>query len=378
MLLFLGCTRPSPSERLAFISEQGSETWLYIAQIGNSVTLEKIASAVTWRTPVWSPDGQKLAFLDEQEGGSSLYVVDVNSLRIQRVTDEIDVRLYAWDPSGEFIALSAAHENNDDIFLVSLDGQSSINLTPNNQSADCCPVWSQNGNYIAFLSANNVTSSSLCREGCKYKAHVMNRDGTDNRRITKDKSIVDAYQGECYLTWSPDDHHLAFTSGCYPTENMNIYRFSFEENSLLKLTSDHADDRFSTWCSDGKMLFRSFRGERERLYIMDQDGQNQRRVPWDIEDVNLVDWTDDCQHFVWQDANTNEILIGDLATQQVISTGIQGCSPTWLSSGDWIAFTTQCLYPEESDIWIMNNLGKDVLNLTTEISGNSFNPVWSP
>lgn len=378
LFLLAECAAPAPTAQLAFISEFEGQTWIYVVLPQQATRAVQVSSAVRWDPPTWSPDGRKLAFRIRRNFLTQLYVMDATALQAHQISGLLAVSNYAWDPGSQLIAFSATRHDEEDIFVASAETAARENLTMGNQAADRTPVWSHNGQYIAYLSATGVSETSLCREGCLYKAYLMNRDGTQQRRVTTDETPQDVHRAECSLAWSPDDRYLLFDTGCRPTEILNLYWFDLQENEVRKLTSDQTDDRFGSWCADGSIMFRSFRDFGEQLYHMNQDGSAQQRVPWEIEDVNAVVWTPDCQHFVWPAADTHELLIGDRTSQQVLATGIQGCAPQWSVAGDWIAFTTECLGGEASDIGIMDKTGAHVAILTEDILGKNYAPAWQP
>jgi Tol biopolymer transport system component len=165
---------------------------------------------------------------------------------------------------------------------------------------------------------------------------------------------------------------------------MDVYVLDWQTGELSRLTTNETRDRMSVWLSNDELLFRSFRNKiGERFYVMNRDGTNVHPLPWDITKVNSVDWSNDYRWFAWEANDTKEILVGDLKTEQIKYTGVRGGDPKWSSSGLWIAFTTSCRAFTEAcfaqttgDIWVMNREGLCVLNLTSDIAGRKYQPVW--
>lgn len=388
--LVAGCAKSPQMTELAFVSVQGKDASLYIVQPDGS-GLRQVSNTVPWSVPnqQWSPDGNRLAFLDEYQDLLALYTTGKLSQVPQRLTAGMDVISYEWSPDGKKIAFSAIQGDDEDIYVISLDTLSLVNLTAGNNAADVAPKWSHDGKRIAFLSAPGVKNSKRCQEGCSYRVYIIDENGFNSRRVKPESLLPQEQLSECAPAWSPDDLYLALTRGCYPTEPWNILLFDLQTGKIVSLTTNdfgNSRDRWSVWLSNEQLLVRSFRADvsGEHYRIINRDGTNDRRLlPWDIGDVNLIDWTNDRRWFVWQEfawgnKGTNEIVIGDLTTKQVTRTEVKGCSPKWSPSGFWIAYTTECIDQQKSDVWVMDRTGRNQRNLTAQLQGINHFPVWAP
>jgi Tol biopolymer transport system component len=373
---------------LAFVSLQGKNALLYTVKPDGS-DLRQVSSTVAWYTPnqQWSPDGSRLAFLAEYQGVTTLYITGKSNASPQRLTIGLDVRSYDWSPSGKEIAFAAIRGDVEDIYIVSLGTLNVINLTAGSSGVNTEPKWSHDGKCIAFLSvpgAKNIKQTG----GSGDRVYIMDANGANKRRVKPESPLPQEHLSECAPAWSPDDHYLAFNHGCLSVDPWNIYLFELQTGNTFQVTTNGFDDSMDRWCvwlSNEQLLVRSFRADvsGEHYRVMNRDGTNDRRLlPWDIENVNLIDWTSDLRWFVWQefewgDKGTNEIVIGDLTTKQITRTGVKGCSPKWSPSGFWIAYTTECLDQQKSDVWVMDRSGKNQRNLA-QLQGINHFSVWSP
>lgn len=384
LIMLPGCgVSPPTGETLAFVSVQEERRQLYITDTDGS-GLREVTDALSWYSPTWSPDGQRLAFVAEEQEIPSLYVLEAaNAAALPlRLTTGITVGTFDWDSTGGKIVFSAIQGVEEDIYVVFPDTLELVNLTAGNNAADEIPGWSHDETHIVFLSAAGFSNHHLCQEGCRYKVYMMESSGANRRPITAGSPVIAEYISECSPHWSPDDRYLIF-NGCYLSEpGMNIYLFDSQTGQVSSLTTKETTERWSSWLSNDEILFRSLREEAysEELYVMNLDNPIPRLfLPWDTVNINAMNWTSDHHWFVWSDAETHEILIGDMTTEQITSTETQGCSPRWSSSGDWIAFTTACLEDTEgSDIWVMKKDQSQLVNLTADILGKNEQPVWSP
>ena len=69
-------------------------------------------------------------------------------------------RLPLWSPDGERIAFASERDGNPELYVMNADGSAVTRLTYND-AADIFPAWSPNGNKIAFQTAYTVTNSDI-------------------------------------------------------------------------------------------------------------------------------------------------------------------------------------------------------------------------
>lgn len=140
--------------------------------------------------PSWSPNQDRLAFHDSQDGT----VVTIN----RDGTDRRAVgkgEFAAWSPKGDVIAYKGCLAGGDcGLILARPDGAERQRLTTD--ANDGQPAWSPDGNSLTFVSN---------RDG-NWEIYAVNRDGSWLRRIT----IDDATDG--LPEFSPDGLRIAFRS----------------------------------------------------------------------------------------------------------------------------------------------------------------------
>ena len=94
--------------------------------------------------PVWSPNGQKIAFWSS--GGDDfnfeVYVTDLNGENLMTLSQHsaVDV-LPTWSPDSTKIAFMSTRDGNPEIYVMGADGLNPVNLT-NNPANDEYPMWS--------------------------------------------------------------------------------------------------------------------------------------------------------------------------------------------------------------------------------------------
>jgi Ca2+-binding RTX toxin-like protein len=153
--------------------------------------------------PAWSPDGTKIAF----SAGSPT----------------------AFDEA--------------DIFVMNADGTNQTNLTPEETLPQCPnqpgfrhkgasedPGWSPDGQKIAF------EGTTICPNGSGTDVWIMNADGSNKTVVNGDDGTADRQP-----VFSPDGNELAFTSdGDNSSSVQKLYKVSLSTFSLTKLTTGEA------------------------------------------------------------------------------------------------------------------------------------------
>jgi Tol biopolymer transport system component len=225
----------------------------------------------------WSPDGRRIAFIttDDYYGDPPLHVgvVDVAGGSVRNLTpNSLFTNDPVWSPDGQKIAFGSYQNRNWEIYVMNKDGSSQTNLT-NNASRDAEPQWSTDGGQIAWVSN---------RDG-NYEIYVMNADGSAPINLTQDP----AEDGD--LQWSPDGQRIAFASS--RDGNREIYVMNKDGSSQTNLTNNPAGDTDPQWSPDGqKIAFLSYRDGNAEIYVMNADGSGQTNLTNDPGNDTTPRW----------------------------------------------------------------------------------------
>jgi tricorn protease len=145
----------SPDGRwIAYYSDASGEMELYLrSHDGKGEPRQLTEGSSTWRYPVsWSPDSKSLAFGDSH---SRLHVLDVEtkSLTVADTGRRGDIDTYRWSPDSRWITYETTHPetNLPSLAVYSLDDQS-VSVLGDGLTFDFNPVFSQDGDYLFFLS----------------------------------------------------------------------------------------------------------------------------------------------------------------------------------------------------------------------------------
>ncbi len=140
----------------------------------------------------WSPDSSRIVYysasLASQLG--QVCTVSIDGSEVVSVVSEPPVYNVepVWSPDGQRIAFRSIRNENHDIYVVDADGGSEQRLT-DVPALDTEPDWSPDGAWIVFASNRDT--------GVATDIYIMRADGSDVRRLTDDPAK------DSYPVWSP-------------------------------------------------------------------------------------------------------------------------------------------------------------------------------
>jgi Tol biopolymer transport system component len=264
------------------------------------------------RTPVWSPDGTRIAFISNRNYISSLYVMNADGSNARLVTDQVpSPALPAWSPDGKKIALGGGGgdllglgKQFFNIYVVNLDGSGLIKLT-SDSGLNGAPSWSPDGCQITFSSLRDADG--------RAKIWVMNADGSNQTRLTNIHNTSNpAFYGDTWPSWSPDGTKILFdgyrdfngSRNCYAVNCSEIFVMNADGSNDHPITSDPNRGGIyesPKWSPDGTKIVTSLPlgtiadsvDLGRAIVVMNADGSNQinlsNRSDHAFFDVS-VDW----------------------------------------------------------------------------------------
>ena len=212
-------------------------------------------------TPRFSPNMQKIAYLEFVGNNPRVYMLDLDTNRRQALGNFPGMTFApVFSPDSSKVLLSYANHGSTNIYEMDIRTRKTHQLTYGS-AISTSPSYSPDGSKIVFNSDR----------GGNQQLYVMNADGSDVQRISFGKGR--------YATpvWSPRGDYIAFTKMANGAFYIGVM---YPDGSGERILADGYLVEGPTWSPNGRVLmyFRQDRGSPVRLYSIDLTGYNERRI----------------------------------------------------------------------------------------------------
>jgi TolB protein len=107
-------------------------------------------------SPVWSPDGTRVAYVSFESSRPAIYVQSIATGRKEQITNFKGLNgAPAWSPDGQKLAMVLSKDDNPEIYTVDLATRAFTRVT-NMYAIDTEPSWTTDGTGIFFTSDRGV------------------------------------------------------------------------------------------------------------------------------------------------------------------------------------------------------------------------------
>ena len=230
--------------------------------------------------PVWSPDGNKIAFVSYRDGRPDIFIMKFDGSEPINITNSASEDYSpAWAPDGEKLVFST-HTGNTEIYKINIDAKNLVQLT-NINSFDAEPSVS-----ISPKSGLNVVVFQSNRNNPDYsELYVMVLDGSDVKRLTPNRQR----QWDTSPSFSPDGTKIVFISS--QLGQNDIFVVYSDGTNLQQLTFTNSANQYSpSWSPDGRhIIFSSHSDDMNTIYQMESDGSNVIQII-KMKDANYPSW----------------------------------------------------------------------------------------
>lgn len=212
-------------------------------------------------TPRFSPDGSRLAYVSYQGRRARVWVLDLaTGGRRLLVPGLAQTSAPRFSPDGRRIAYALSANGNTDIWIANADGSGEPRQLTTAPGIDTSPSFSPDGSRIVFESDR----------GGSQQLYVMNADGSNQRRIS--------FGGGAYGSpvWSPNGNQIAFVRvGAFRIGVMNA-----SGGGERILTDGWQDEAPSWAPNSQFVMFNRFnRAGNSSLFAVPVNGGPARRLP---------------------------------------------------------------------------------------------------
>jgi hypothetical protein len=261
-----------PAGKLVFQTAFGGN--LYVIHADGS-GLERITTGVD---PMWSPNGQQIAFTRWQEP-RGVWVIDTENGNEWRAFDWSETRWPSWSPEGDEILFSRQDGGRTEetercffgfCFTIPARPHWKLGIVqpsdgafhePSGSNVSLAPMWSPDGERIVYDGEQGLVVQSL--------------DGEVSYQITQDARDTSP-------AWSPDGGRVAFTRRQH--DHWEVYVVDADGRNLTRLTDtpkkpngELGNSAAAAWSPDGQYLaFLTDRTGKWEIWIMRANGSSQK------------------------------------------------------------------------------------------------------
>jgi serine/threonine protein kinase len=339
-------------------------------------------------TVTFSPDGKQIAFMrgEPTKFESAIFIAGADGTGERRLAVRKLPEFYefpAWSPDGKTIAVSAGNTaagKEMSIVGINVEDGTERPLTAEKWLAATQIVWQRDGSGI-------ITSAVDKDSRLQQLWHVSYADGA-RRRLTND---LNNYAGISLATDTGDLVTVRYDQSSniwvvpnaaeMQTRSLRNTAAATETSQARQLTSGAAKYYGGSWTPDGRLVYASdasgAAGKRD-LWIMDQDGANQKQLTSDVGDnvqpvvspdgryVVFVSDRKDVRHNLWR-------VDIDGGNPKQLTGGSYDRNPVFSPDGRWIIYAS--MGGKQPNLWRVSIDGGETVKLTDKFS---VSPAVSP
>jgi len=292
--------------------KRASNLWVVTADGADNRALT--AGSYNDSSPLWSPDGTRIAYTSDRDGKTQLYVRWMDSGQTAELTNlESGPSDISWSPDGKLISFSA---------MVEVEAPKIANLPKPPEGAKWADAPKAYDRLIYRFNA-----SGYLKAGFKQR-FVVAADGGAPRQLTSGNLPYGGWEfgGSDRAVWTPDGKYLIFSANAHPDYeyeplNSEVYEISLADGQVKALTSRKGPDNSPAISPDGKTI--AYVGFDDRyqghqtthLYLMNRDGSNPHVATAQLDrDVVDPEWAADGSgiYFLYDDQGDTKLAFYSL------------------------------------------------------------------
>jgi serine/threonine protein kinase len=331
--------------------------------------------------PSWSPDGRKIVF--EKTGfttpeyvprGGPLAIVDLETSQIHEIEGTSDAFQPNWSPHGQRIAYwgrRAGGNPQRDIWTVASTGGQPVEVTED-AATDWNPVWSPDGRYLYYSSD---------RSGTRNLWRVLIDEESGKVQGTPEP-VTTPSPFSWLMSFSRDGKRMIYVS---QARTSNIYRIGFDPASETvvgdptPVTRGTRDAWLPDISQDGRWVAFATTGKQENIFVARSDGAELHRLTDDMYQNRGPRWSPDGKQIGFYSNRTGKfqiwIIHPDGSGLRQLTEGPQALQgPYWSPTGKQFAAFQP--FPTETFIIGTSADGKTATSQSLPALGKNDEQFW--
>ena len=187
------------SDNNSIIFSSSNNTWsgIYKMNIDGSNKHLLTPQNKSFGDPKVSPGGNMISITSNDWNGSQIFVMNSDGSNLKQITFTVSSKYFdtgsprdgncnpVWSPNGDKLAYVSYENGSPDIFIINSNGTGNKRLT-DTPLRDEDPAWTKDGNYILFSSDRNPNVG--------FEIYIMRTEGQLQTPLTN-------YMGNIYPTF---------------------------------------------------------------------------------------------------------------------------------------------------------------------------------
>jgi Tol biopolymer transport system component len=265
-----GITWSSDEYRFVYMSNGGEGNYdIYVQDLGGGASVRLTDHKEKDGQAHWSPVANQLVLVSGRTGNGDIYLLDLRTRLLTRLTQGGKTYLFPqWSPDGKRLVMMHGSNENHDIILINDVKKpiESLKVLTTWSYDDLRPIWSPNGEKIAFYSNYNPEGDLKI-----WSIVVIAADGsdpTDGEGLAAKVVAMDIIPDvEVGPAWMPDSSRVVFVKN-HRQEYNPIYIADLKEKTVRPLKTNTKMNHDVTCSVDGMIAFRAQVDQWDQIHVM--------------------------------------------------------------------------------------------------------------